>query len=149
MWPRLRRADQRRTAHSRAVVACQWVDDLRRWEGFADSGKQVVPAVPGAVQLDLDPAPTQVERVTCEADDVDAVHDRRGLGDFFSRSRLEAGETVHRDDSDAVTPSPGLGRQPGLEDLFQTLFDHRQPPAPTRPSYVSNVSECIPNDRQF
>jgi len=91
----------------------------------------------------LDPAPTQVERVTCEADDVDAVHDRRGLGDFFSRSRLEAGET------DAVTPSLGLGRQPGLEDLFQTLFDHRQPPAPTRPSYVSNVSECIPNDCQF
>lgn len=100
MWPRLRRADQRRTAHSRAAVACQWVDDLRRWGGFADSGKQVVPAVPGAVQLDLDPAPTQVERVTCEADDVDAVHDRRGLGDFFSRSRLEAGETVHRDDSE-------------------------------------------------
>ncbi|GAA1391816.1 hypothetical protein GCM10009599_11300 [Luteococcus peritonei] len=68
----------------------------------------MVLAAPAAMQLELDPASADVECIACEADHVERVHHRRGCGEFFGGSGLEAGEAVHRDDLDAVAPGLGL-----------------------------------------
>ena len=39
-------------------------------------------------------------------------------GGFFGGGALEPGESIHRDDLNALTLSIGLGGQPGFEDLF-------------------------------
>ena len=49
-----------------------------------------------------------------EVHDVEGSHTRPPVGEFFDRGALKAGESIHRDDLNALAPSAGLGGQPGL-----------------------------------
>ena len=53
-----------------------------------------------------------------EVYDVKRGHDRLCVGGFFGGGALEPGESIHRDDLNALTLSIVLGGQPGFEDLF-------------------------------
>ena len=63
--------------------------------------------------------------------DVEGVHDRGRVGEFFGGSALEPGESIHSDDLDTLTPRVGLGGQPGFEHLFGAARDHIQEPGGT------------------
>ena len=76
----------------------------------------------------LDTPAGGVQRVTSQPDHVKRVHDRGRIREFLAGGGLEAGEPVHRDDLDLVTPRLRLGGEPGLERLFEAAFDHVQQP---------------------
>ena len=57
-----------------------------------------------------------IESITGKAHDVEGIHDRPRSGEFFSGGAFEPGESIHRDDLNALTPRVGLGGQPGFED---------------------------------
>lgn len=57
-------------------------------------------------------------------DDVERVHDFDSLGQFLNGGCFEAGESVHRDDVDAITPVFRSGVQPLLEHLFRPSGHH-------------------------
>ena len=59
------------------------------------------------------------------------VHDRPCAGELFGGSALEPGESIHRDNLNALTPRIGLGGQPGFEDLLGAARDHIQQPGGT------------------
>ena len=48
---------------------------------------------------------TFIESITGKAHDVEGVHDRPRAGEFFSGCAFEPGESIHRDDLNAPTPS--------------------------------------------
>lgn len=88
--------------------------------------ERVVLVTPAPVDDLLDPPAAFVQRVVGQADDVEGVHHRDRVRQFFGSGGLEAGEPVHRDHFDLVTPGLGTGREPGLEDLFGAALDHVQ-----------------------
>lgn len=57
-------------------------------------------------------------------------------GEFFGVGALEPGESIHRDDLNALTPSVGLGSQPGFEDLLGAARDHVQEPGEPMRSWM-------------
>ena len=67
-----------------------------------------------------------IQGVAGEVYDVEGVHDRSRVGEFFSGCALEPGESIHRDDLDALAPRVGAGGQPGFEDLLGAAWDHVQ-----------------------
>ena len=67
-----------------------------------------------------------IQGVAGEVYDVEGVHDRPRAGEFFSGGAFEPGESIHRDDLDALAPRVGLGGQPGFEDLLGAARDHVQ-----------------------
>ena len=69
---------------------------------------------------------TLIQGVAGEVYDVKRVHDRLCVGGFFGGGALEPGESIHRDDLNALALSIGLGGQPGFEDLFGAAWDHVQ-----------------------
>ncbi|GAB2472130.1 hypothetical protein GCM10027030_03250 [Luteococcus sediminum] len=90
-------------------------------------------APPTAVQRDLDPPAAHIQSIPSEPDDMEGIHHRGSFRQFFGRGSLEAGEPVHRHDPDPISPSLGLLRQPRLEGLLRTAFDHRQQPRRSGP----------------
>ena len=76
----------------------------------------------------LHSASALVQRVAGEADNVEGVHDRDGVGEFFGGGRLEACEPVHRDDFDPLAPLGWARREPLLEHRLRTTLDHVQQP---------------------
>ena len=60
-----------------------------------------------AVQFLLDAAPALVEGVPSEPHDVERIHDRGRLREFFGGGGLEAGEPIHRDDLHRRAPRLG------------------------------------------
>ena len=52
-------------------------------------------------------------------------------GGVFGGCALEPGESIHRDDLNALTLSIGLGGQPGFKDLLGAARDHVQEPGGT------------------
>ena len=54
------------------------------------------------------------------------IHDRPCVGEFFGGGAFEPGESIHRNDLNALTPSIGAGGQPGFEDLLGVAWDHVQ-----------------------
>ena len=80
----------------------------------------------------LPDAPTTlIQGVTSQVYDVEGIHNRPRAGELFSGSALEPGESIHRDNLDALAPRAGLGSQPGFEDPLGAARDHVQEPGGT------------------
>ena len=80
------------------------------------------------VKFLLNASAALIQGVASEVYDVEGVHDRPCVGEFFGGGALEPGESIHRDDLDALAPRIGLGGQPGFEDLLGAAWDHVQEP---------------------
>ena len=91
-------------------------------QGIRGTPAPMVKFLPGA------PA-ALVESITGQVYDVEGVHDCPRVGEFFGGCAFEPGESIHRDDRDALTPRVGPGGQPGFEDLLGATRDHVQEPA--------------------
>ena len=76
------------------------------------------------VKLLLDSPAALIESITGQVHDVERIHDRGCAGEFFGSGALKTGESIHRDDLNALAPRVGLGGQPGFEDLFGSARDH-------------------------
>ena len=83
-----------------------------------------------------------IESIIGEVYDVEGVHDRPRAGEFFSGYAFEPGESILRDDLNALAPRIRLGGQPGFEDPLGSARDHVQKPGGTATvSYGSYVQE--------
>lgn len=80
----------------------------------------------------LDALPGLVESVAEQLNDVEGVHHRRRVGNLLTGGGLVAGEPVHRDDVDAVSPGLRAPGQPGLEGVLRPARDHVQQPGRSR-----------------
>ena len=78
------------------------------------------------VEFLLDAPSALIQGVVGEVYDVEGDHDCGCAGELFGGSALEPGESIHRDDLDALTPRIGAGGQPGFEDLLGAARDHVQ-----------------------
>ena len=85
-------------------------------EGVRGAPAPVVEFLPGAPSA-------LIQGVAGEVYDVEGVHDCPCAGELFGGSALEPGESIHRDDLDALAPGVGLGGQPGFEDLLGAARD--------------------------
>jgi hypothetical protein len=79
-----------------------------------------------AVEFLLDAAPALVQCFGGEADHVERVHHCDRVGQFLGSCGLEAGEAVHRDHLELITPGLGTCGEPGLEDVFRASLAHVQ-----------------------
>ena len=83
-----------------------------------------------------------IQGVTSQVYDVEGVHDRGCFWELFSGCALKPGESIHRDDLNALTPRVGLGGQPDFEDPLGATRDHVQEPrAAATVSYRSHVQD--------
>ena len=83
------------------------------------------------VKFLLDASAAFIESITGQVHDVEGVHDRPRAGEFFGGCALEPGESIHRDDLNALAPRGRLGGQPGFEDPLGAARDHVQQPGGT------------------
>ena len=68
------------------------------------------------VKFLLNASAALIQGVAGEVYDVEGIHDCPRVGEFFSGCALKPGESIHRDDLNALTPRVGAGGQPGFED---------------------------------
>ena len=93
---------------------------------------QFLPGAPAAL----------IESITGKAHDMEGIHDLSRAGEFFSGSALNAGESIHHYDLNALAPGVGLGGQPGFEDPLGSARNHIQEPGGTTTvSYGSDVQD--------
>ena len=90
-------------------------------QGICGAPAPVVEFLPGAPSA-------LIQGVAGEVYDVEGVHDCPCAGELFGGSALEPGESIHRDDLNALAPRGRLGGQPGFEDLLGSARDHVQEP---------------------
>ena len=90
-------------------------------QGVRGAPAPVVKFLPGA-------SAALIQGVASEVYDVEGIHDRPCVGEFFGGGALKPGESIHRDDLNTLTPRIGLGGQPGFEDLLGSARDHVQEP---------------------
>ena len=83
------------------------------------------------VEFLLDTSAAFIESIAGQVHDVEGVHDRGCVWEFFGGGAFEPGESIHSDDLDALAPRIGLGGQPGFEDLLGAARDHVQEPGGT------------------
>ena len=83
------------------------------------------------VEFLLDASAAFIESISGQVYDVEGVHDRGCVWEFFGGGAFEPGEAIHRDDLDALAPRGRLGGQPGFEDLLGAARDHIQEPGGT------------------
>ena len=76
------------------------------------------------VKFLLDSPAALIESIPGQVHDVEGIHDRPRAGEFFGSGALKTGESIHRDDLNALAPRVGLGGKPGCEDLFGSARDH-------------------------
>ena len=95
-------------------------------QGPTRAMERVARAAPVTSDGLLDPPPALVERLASQARHVKGIHHGRGLGEFLGGISLEAGEPVHRDDLDSLTPHLGSA----TSQLLNACCD--------RPSIMSN-----------
>ena len=93
-------------------------------QGICGAPSPMVKFLPGAPAALIESIPGQVH-------DVEGVHDRGCVWEFFGGGAFEAGESIHRDDLDVLAPRGRLGGQPGFEDLLGAARDHVQEPGGT------------------
>ena len=93
-------------------------------EGVRGAPAPMVKFLPGAPSA-------LIQGVASEVYDVEGIHDRPCVGEFFGGSALKPGESIHRDNLNALAPRGRLGGQPGFEDLFGAARDHIQQPGGT------------------
>lgn len=70
------------------------------------------------VEFLLNASAVLIESIAGQVHDVEGIHDRPRAGEFFGGGALKPGESIHRDDLNALTPRVGVGGQPGFEDLL-------------------------------
>ena len=78
------------------------------------------------VKFLLDASAAFIESIPGQVHDVEGVHDRPCVWEFFGGGAFEPGESIHRDDLDVAAPRGRLGGQPGFEDLLGSAWDHVQ-----------------------
>ena len=78
------------------------------------------------VEFLLNAPTTLIQGVAGQVHDVERIHDRGRVGEFFGGGAFKPGESIHSDDLDTLTPRVGLGGQPGFEHLFGAARDHVQ-----------------------
>ena len=83
------------------------------------------------VKFLLDTPAAFIQGVASQVHDVEGIHDRPCVGEFFSGCAFEPGESIHRDDLNAFAPRVRLGGQPGFEDPVGSARDHVQEPGGT------------------
>ena len=93
-------------------------------EGVRGAPAPMVKFLPGAPSA-------LIQGVAGEVYDMERVHDCPRVGEFFSGCAFEPGESIHRDNLNALAPRGRLGGQPGFEDLFGAARDHIQQPGGT------------------
>ncbi len=59
------------------------------------------------VKFLLNAPATLIESITGQVYDVEGIHDRPRVGELFSGGALKPGESIHRDDLNALTPRVG------------------------------------------
>ena len=62
------------------------------------------------VKFLLNAPTTIIQGVASQVHDVEGIHDCPCIGEFFGSSTLKPGESIHRNDLNALTPRIGLGR---------------------------------------
>ena len=72
-----------------------------------------------------------IQGVAGEVHDMEGIHNRPCIGEFFGGGALKPGESIHRNDHNTLTPRVGAGGQPGFEDLLGAARDHIQEPGGT------------------
>ena len=73
---------------------------------------------------------------------MERIHDRPRVWELFGGGALKAGESIHRDDLNALAPGVGLGGQPGFENPLGSARNHIQEPGGTTTvSYRSQVQD--------
>ena len=93
-------------------------------QGVRGAPALVVEFLPGA-------SAALVQGVAGEVYDVEGVHDCLCVWEFFGGGAFEPGESIHRDNLNALAPRGRLGGQPGFEDLLGAARDHIQQPGGT------------------
>ncbi|MFU0804959.1 MAG: hypothetical protein ACFWTS_05635 [Pseudoclavibacter caeni] len=88
------------------------------------------PAAPK--QILLDAAPADIERVTSETNDMEGIHDRCCVREFFGRSGPESCEPIHPDHLNSLAPFPGPFSEPLPEHGPRPALDHVQQPGGAR-----------------
>ena len=83
------------------------------------------------VKFLLDTPAALIESITGQAHDVERVHDRPRVWELFGCGALKPGESIHRDDLNALAPRIGLGGQPGFEDPLRSARNPIQEPGGT------------------
>ena len=83
------------------------------------------------MELLLNASAALVESIPGQVYNVEGIHDRGCVGEFFCGCVFEPGESIHCDDLDAAAPRVGLGGQPGFEDPLGSARDHVQEPGGT------------------
>ena len=83
------------------------------------------------VKFLLDTSAALIESIPGKVYDVEGIHDCPCVGEFFGGCAFEPGESIHRDDLNALAPRVGAGGQPGFEDLLGAARDHIQQPGGT------------------
>ena len=61
------------------------------------------------VEFLLDAPATLIESITGEVYDVEGIHDRPCVGEFFGGGALKTSESIHCNDLDVAAPCIGLG----------------------------------------
>ena len=80
------------------------------------------------VKFLLDASAALIESIPGQVHDVEGIHDRPCVWEFFGGGALEPGESIHRDNLNVAAPRGRLGSQPGFEDLLGAARDHIQQP---------------------
>ena len=94
------------------------------------------------VKFLLDAPAALIQGVASQVHDMERVHDRPRVWEFFSGCAFEPGESNHRDDLNILAPGVGLGGQPGFEDPLGAARDYVQEPGGTATvSYGSDVQD--------
>ena len=83
------------------------------------------------VKFLLDTSAALIKSIPGQVHDVEGIHDHPRAGKFFSGCALQAGESIHRDDLNALAPRVGLGGQPGIKDPLGSAQNHSQEPRGT------------------
>ena len=70
------------------------------------------------VQFLLDAPAALIESITGKVHDMEGIHDRPRVWEFFSGGALEPGESIHRDDLNALMEGSGFFGPFVLRGLF-------------------------------
>ena len=73
-------------------------------QGIRGTPAPMVKLLPGAPAALIETVPGQVY-------DVEGIHDRPRAGEFFGSGALKTGESIHRDDLNALAPRDRAGRK--------------------------------------
>ena len=92
------------------------------------------------VEFLLDTSTALIESITGKLHNVEGVHNRSRAGDFFGGCALKPGESIHRDDLNALTPGVRLGGQPDPLGSARDMSRSREGPRRSRTGVTSKMT---------